>query len=146
MMIREARRADLDAVVALLADDRLGRERETPGDPGYARAFEAVAASPDNALLVVEVDGEVAGCLQLTILPGLSKRGETRAQIEGVRVAADLRGKGIGAALIGEALARARAAGCGSAQLATHASRKDAQRFYARLGFAPSHVGMKLTL
>lgn len=146
MIIREATRADLGAIVALLADDPLGRLREAPGDPGYARAFEAIAARENDAILVAEESGAVIGCLQLTLLPGLSRCGETRAQIEGVRVAASARGRGVGEALVRAALDRAREAGCGLAQLTTDRSRADAQRFYARLGFEPSHVGMKLKL
>ena len=146
MILREATRADLDAIVAMLADDPLGRTREAPGDPGYARAFNAIAARPGDALIVAEQDGAVIGCLQLTLLPGLSRKGQTRAQIEGVRVASPARNRGVGEALIREALRRARAAGCGMAQLTSDASRTDARRFYERLGFEASHVGMKIML
>ena len=146
MIIREATEADLAAMVALLADDPLGRKRETPGDPAYARAFAEMAATPGNTLLVAEEAGAVIGCLQLLLIPSLSRRGETRAEIEGVRVARSARGWGVGEALTRTALDRARAAGCGLAQLTSDRSRADAHRFYERLGFEATHVGYKLRL
>ena len=92
------------------------------------------------------MDGEIAGFLQLMLLPGLSRHGMARAQIEGVRVSASFRGQGIGEKMIRAALDIARTEGCGMAQLTTDAKREDAHRFYQRLGFAASHVGMKLAL
>lgn len=144
---RSAVEADLPALVALLADDMLGAAREGPADdPGYRAAFAAIAADPHETLLVAEVGGRVVGCVQIGLVPGLSRRGAWRGQIEGVRVAADLRGRGVGAAMILHAVARCRAAGCGSVQLTTDRRRGDARRFYERLGFVASHEGMKLSL
>ncbi len=145
-MIREAHEADLPAIERLLADDVLGAARESPGDPAYAAAFAAMAAQGGNVLLVAEQDGRIVACLQLTLIPGLSRRGTLRAQIEGVRVATDARGVGLGDALVQHAITRARAAGAGLVQLTTDRSRTDAQRFYERLGFEASHAGMKLIL
>jgi ribosomal protein S18 acetylase RimI-like enzyme len=145
-VIRGATEADLPALVALLADDVLGAGRESPGDPDYAAAFSAMAAQGGNFMLVAEEAGRVVGCLQLTLIPGLSRRGMLRAQIESVRVAADARGRGLGEALVQDAIARARAAGAGLVQLTTDLAREDAHRFYERLGFLPSHMGMKLAL
>ena len=147
--LRPARREDLPAVVALLADDPLGRQRETPGepqDPAYDAAFEAMTRQGGNELIVADDAGVIVGCMQLLILPGLSHRGMIRAQIEGVRVGAGKRGQGLGEALIRHAIDRARAADCGMVQLTTNLSRSDAHRFYARLGFVHSHAGMKLDL
>jgi ribosomal protein S18 acetylase RimI-like enzyme len=147
--IREARREDLPRVVALLADDPLGADRELPGEPlapAYAAAFDAMAAQGGNVLLVATTDDEVVGCLQLVVIPGLSRAGMLRAQIEGVRVATTHRGRRIGERLVAEAVERARAAGCGLVQLTSDASRADAHRFYERLGFVATHVGMKLTI
>lgn len=147
--IREARRGDLPRVVALLADDPLGAGRERPGeplDPAYAAAFEAMAAQGGNLLLVAAAGEEVVGCLQLVFISGLARAGMLRAQIEGVRVASTYRGRRIGECLVEEAVARARAAGCGLVQLTSDASRTDAHRFYQRLGFVATHVGMKLSL
>jgi GNAT superfamily N-acetyltransferase len=148
MRLRDAKRADLQAIVAMLADDPYAAARETPADPApYEAAWAAIEASPAETVIVAEDDaGAVIGCLQLTLLPGLSRRGMTRALVEGVRVAAGRRGGGIGAALMAEAIARARAAGCGMVQLTTDLRRTDAHRFYERLGFVGSHLGMKLPL
>lgn len=145
--IRRARRDDVLAIVAMLADDPLGsgRERiEDPLPPSYFRAFEAVENDPNIQLVVAEEGGAVVGCLQLCILPGLSSQGSSRALIEDVRVASHCRSRGIGAQLVQWAVAEARAGQCRLVELLTHNSRVDAQRFYKRLGFAPSHVGMTL--
>jgi ribosomal protein S18 acetylase RimI-like enzyme len=145
--IRRARRDDVGAIVAMLADDPLGsgRERiEDPLPPSYLRAFEAVEQDPNIQLVVAEEDGAVIGCLQLCILPGLSSQGASRALIEDVRVASHCRSRGIGEQLVRWAVAQARARECRLVELLTHNTRVDAQRFYKRLGFAPSHVGMTL--
>lgn len=149
LIIRTARAADLPAVVAMLADDPLGVGRERYADPlpePYLAAFAAIGAQAGNAVLVAERAGAVLGCLQLVFIPHLTRLGMMRAQIEGVRVARAARGQGIGEALMAEAIARARAAGCGLVQLTTDVSRPEAQRFYQRLGFVASHIGMKLPL
>ena len=149
LLVRLARRADVPAIVSLLADDPLGSTREQPGEPlaqAYFDAFDAIAAQSGNEVLVAEAAGEVAGCLQLTVIPGLSRSGMTRGQLEGVRVSARYRGRGIGEALVRTALERARGHGCRLVQLTTDRSRADARRFYERLGFEASHIGMKLTL
>ncbi len=144
--IRQARRADVDAIVAMLADDELGARREKPGDSRYLTAFDALEADPREFLAVAELDGEVVGTLQLTFLAGLSRLGATRAQIEAVRVRSDQRGSGLGRVLIEWAIDQARQRGAALVQLTTDASRTDAHRFYERLGFVASHVGMKLAL
>jgi len=143
MIVREATEADLPAIVALLVDDGLGRGREAPGDPAYERAFAAMAAQPGNVYLVAEEGGELIGCLQFTLIHGLSRLGGSRAQIEGVRVRADRRGKGVGEVLFEAAFDRARSLGCTLVQLTTDRRRADALRFYKRLGFVASHWGMK---
>lgn len=149
--IRPARRDDVSAIVALLADDPLGQTREQPGDPEtYRRAFDEIAAQGGNSVLVAEQAGprakEIIGCLQLTIIPGLARHGAKRGQIEGVRVAAACRGLGIGERLIRHAIDASREAGCGLVQLTSDNTRADAHRFYERLGFVASHAGFKLTL
>jgi len=146
MIIREAAEADIDAIARLLADDGLGRGREAPGDAVYARAFRAMSAQPGNVYLVAEEGGALVGCLQFTVIHGLSRKGASRAQIEGVRVHADHRGQGIGEALFEAAFERAAASGCTLVQLTTDRSRADALRFYERLGFEPTHWGMKRVL
>lgn len=147
--IREAEREDLPAIVRLLADDPLGARRERYEDPlpeAYYKAFKAIRAQGGNHLLVATADGEVVGCLQLTVIQTFSRFGAPRALIEGVRVAASVRGLRLGERMIRDAIERARAAGCGLVQLTSDNSRVDARRFYERLGFVASHVGMKLTL
>lgn len=149
VIVREAERHDLAAVVRLLADDALGAQRELVRDPVapvYLQAFDEMGEQPGNDLLVAVLDEEVIGCLQLTIISGLSRRGVRRAQIEGVRVSSNYRGERVGEQLLLEALARARAAGCGLVQLTSDVSRLDARRFYERFGFKATHIGMKLTL
>lgn len=146
--IREATAGDLSAIVALLADDTIGRSRER--DPtelaAYAAAFEAIAGDPAHRLVVLVHEGRVAGCLQLSIIPGLSRGGMQRGQIEGVRVARELRGTGAGSSLIRWAIDESRRLGCGMVQLTTDKQRTEAHRFYERLGFTASHEGMKLLL
>ena len=146
MRFRDASRADVPAIVAMLADDSLGQGREGADLAPYLAAFDQIAANPSHQLIVAEESGRVIATCQLTILSGLSRQGARRALVEAVRVTADLRGRGIGAALMEECEARARAAGCGMIQLTTDRSRHDAHRFYERLGYQPSHVGMKKPL
>ncbi|WP_026425379.1 GNAT family N-acetyltransferase [Actinokineospora inagensis] len=146
MLIRPAHTADLPAIVAMLADDPLGAARESPGDPRYAAAFAEIDADPRQVLVVAESAGEVVGTLQLTFTPGMSRVGATRATIEGVRVHAAHRGGGLGQRLVEWAVDTARERGAILVQLTTDSSRKDAHRFYERLGFVASHVGMKLPL
>ena len=149
LTIRDATLADLAAVVALLADDEKGRSRETPKgelDACYVEAFAAIADDPHQNLLVAEQGGAIVGTFQLSFLPGLSFRGAWRGQIEAVRIAGHLRGQGLGRTMIEWAIERCRARGCRMVQLTTHRSRHRAHVFYERLGFEPTHVGMKLHL
>lgn len=149
MEFRNATRADLPAIVRMLADDALGRTRERFADPlpqAYVDAFEAVGRQEGNMILVGVEDGAVLACLQITIIPGLSLLGMTRALIEGVRVDSAHRGRGLGTALLRHAIEIARAHGCGMIELTSNRARTEAIRFYEALGFTSSHVGMKLDL
>ncbi|MCA0271060.1 MAG: GNAT family N-acetyltransferase [Proteobacteria bacterium] len=143
---REARREDVAAVVALLADDDLGAKRETGALSGYLAAYDAMRAEGANHLIVGERAGRIVATYQITFITGLSLRATRRAEIEGVRVRGDLRGQGVGADLMADAEARARAAGCGLIQLTSNATRERARRFYERLGFTASHIGFKRDL
>ena len=148
--IRRATRADVPAIVRMLADDFLGKDRERPDEPlpqSYYDAFERVDAD-GNLQLVVAVDsmGLVVGSLQLCVLPGLSSQGATRALVEDVRVDGKLRGQGVGEALLRWAIAESKSRGCHLVELLTSRARVDAQRFYVRLGFVESHAGMTLRL
>jgi ribosomal protein S18 acetylase RimI-like enzyme len=149
LSMRPATRADLVAIVRLLADDELGSQREQVAEPlpaGYDQAFAAIAADLNNHLIVAEQDGMVIGTMQLTIIPSLSFQGSRRLQIEAVRVDGRYRNQGIGRYMIQWAIEQAREKNCRLVQLTTHKSRTAAHRFYARLGFVASHEGMKLDL
>jgi GNAT superfamily N-acetyltransferase len=150
LVIRPAAETDLPALVALLAGDILGRDRDDPSlplDAGYARAFAEIRSRPDLHLMVGELDGEVVATLQLAFIPGLARKGAWRAIVEAVHVRADKRSLGLGARMIAWAADTARARGnCPFLQLTTDKRRKDAHRFYERLGFQQSHEGYKLPL
>ena len=146
MIFRDAARADVPAIVALLADDPLGSTREGAPPQTYLAAFDDIAANPAHQLIVGTDGDDVIACAQLTILAGLSRGGAKRALVEAVRVAGDRRSLGLGAALMAEVEARARAAGATVLQLTTDKSRLRAHRFYAGIGFEPSHIGMKKPL
>jgi len=147
VIFREAVRADLPAVIALLADDVLGKARDfTEVDERYERAFAAIDADPRNQLIVAEQAGELVGCLQITYIPGLGRHGSERSLIESVRVRSDRRGQGLGRELMTWAVDQARQRGCALVQLTTDKTREDAHRFYLGLGFVASHEGMKLAL
>lgn len=146
MIFRDALPEDLPYIVSLLADDTLGATREQLGDPAYTRALALIDADPSTRFIVADDDGVVVGCMQLSIRPGLARRGIVRAQLESVRVAGSQRRQGIGAAMVAEALRLAREAGCGLMELTSDLARKDAHRFWERQGFRPTHVGMKLPL
>ncbi|MFH8593158.1 GNAT family N-acetyltransferase [Streptomyces rimosus] len=145
--IRRASEDDLPAIVAMLADDPLGATRETPDDlTPYRTAYEQLAADPNQHLVVAVRDGRPVGTLQLTVVPGLSRRGSSRSIIEAVRVHSDERGNGLGTRLIEWAVEESRTLGCRLVQLTSDATRIDAHRFYERLGFEASHLGFKLQL
>ena len=145
--LRTATPEDLPVVVALLAADQLATPPEAADDLGpYLAAFEAIDRDPAHLLLVAEIDGQVIATMQVSFLPGLARRGAWRAEIEGVRVDAAHRSHGIGAAMITWSIEEARRRRCTLVQLTTNKQRTDAQRFYARLGFANSHEGFKLAL
>ncbi|KUN10317.1 GNAT family acetyltransferase [Streptomyces yokosukanensis] len=145
--IRRATVDDLPAIVAMLADDPLGSQRETPDDMApYRAALERVDADPNQSLVVAVREDRVIGTLQLTIIPGLSHRGAVRALIEAVRIHADERGSGLGSQLIEWAIDASRQRGCLMVQLTSDKTRTDAHRFYERLGFSPTHEGFKLRL
>lgn len=149
LTFRRASAADLEDIVALLADDELGRKREDPDpplNPRYIDAFAAIDADRNQFLAVVEEGGQIVGCLQLSFIPGLSRLGLWRGQIESVRIASTRRGGGLGKRMFEWAIEECRKRGCEIVQLTTDKSRTEARRFYEGLGFVASHEGMKLTL
>ncbi|SCG34832.1 GNAT family N-acetyltransferase [Micromonospora inositola] len=147
VIFRDAIRAELPAVIALLADDVLGKARDfTEVDDAYEKAFAEIDADPRNHLVVADAGGELLGCMQITYIPGLGRHGAERSLIESVRVRSDLRGRGLGREMMAWAIDQARQRGCALVQLTTDKTRADAHRFYRNLGFVASHEGMKLPL
>ncbi|MXM65656.1 GNAT family N-acetyltransferase [Streptomyces sp. HUCO-GS316] len=145
--IRPATKDDIPAIVAMLADDPLGAQRESPDDLSpYMAALERLSSDPNQHLMAAVREGRVVGTLQLTVIPGLSRRGSTRSIIEGVRIHGDERGSGLGTRLIEWAIEESRRQECQLVQLTSDNARTDAHRFYERLGFAASHLGFKLPL
>ena len=146
---RRARASDLPVIVGLLADDPIGRLREDTTDPlsaSYGEAFAAIEADPNQLLAVATEGNRVVGTLQITFIPGLSRKGMWRGQVEGVRIAADHRGAGLGKRAFEWAIEQCRARGCGLVQLTTDRERPEAHRFYEQLGFTASHLGYKKAL
>ena len=146
---RKMRKADLGVVVSLLADDELGRSREDKTKvvhADYTRAFEQIDNDLNQYAAIFEINGETIGCLQITFIPGLSRRGSLRGQIEGVRIARDFRGRGYGTRMIAWAIKECRDRGCRMVQLTSDKKRENAIQFYEKLGFVRSHEGFKLTL
>jgi GNAT superfamily N-acetyltransferase len=149
LTIDRARPEDLPDIVAMFAADPLGGHDDTDDAaalPRYRAAFEAIAASPATDLFVARCDGRVVGTYQLIVTHSLAGQGAVRAILEGVQVAPDLRGQGIGAAMVVDAERRARARGAATLALTSNVARLDAHRFYERLGFARSHAGFKKRL
>lgn len=146
MEIRTATRTELVGVLALLAEGQIATRREAvPAEPtaGHRAAFKAMSDDPNQSLVCALDRDEVVGSMQLTFIPGLSRDGAWRLQIEAMRVRDDRRGRGLGSAMLGWALDRARQRECRLVQLTSDGQRVDAHRFYARHGFKPTHVGFK---
>ncbi|GIG67429.1 GNAT family N-acetyltransferase [Phytomonospora endophytica] len=145
--IRPATVEDVPAIVAMLADDMLGKSREDAADlTPYLAAFAVADADPHQHIVVAERDGRVVGTLQLTVIYGLSLKAATRGQVEGVRIHRDERGTGLGTTLMEWAATRAKELGCSLIQLSSNSARTDAHRFYERLGYSGSHIGYKMNL
>jgi GNAT superfamily N-acetyltransferase len=147
--IREAREDDLAALIAMFAADPLGGHGDTTDPeafPDYARAFATISASPDQTLYVACHRGETVGTFQTMITTSLNARGASAMMIEAVQTRPDMRGQGIGALMIGFAIAEAKGRDVRLVQLTSNAMRKDAHRFYERLGFKASHIGFKMVL
>ena len=149
-IFRNARQSDLADIIRLLADDDLGSTREVVSDPvdiRYLAAFAAIEADPNQVLAVaIDETDRIVGCLQLSFLPGLSRTGMWRGQIESVRIAKGHRGSGLGSQFIEWAIARCAERGCGLVQLTSDKMRADSIRFYEKLGFVASHEGLKRSL
>ena len=148
-VFRRAEQSDLEAIVAMLADDVLGRQREDtrlPAADAYVQAFQAIDADPNQLLAVAELDGAVVGTLQISFMPGLSHQGAWRGEIEAVRIARTARGAGLGRRMMEWAIEQCRTRNCRIVQLTSDLKRTDAHRFYEQMGFVGSHKGYKLVL
>jgi GNAT superfamily N-acetyltransferase len=149
VIFRRATIADLPAIVHMLADDEFGAQRERDAQPlpdSYNKAFEQIDRDSNHELIVAALDAKMIGTLHLMFLPSISHQGGLRSQVESVRVDRKFQNKGIGSQMMEYAIQRARVRGAHLVQLTTHAAREDAHRFYERLGFKASHLGMKLKL
>ena len=149
LTFRPARREDIGALLALSAagaPDPSVKRPVDPDDPAVQAAFTAIDSDPSHELMVAMLDDEIVGTFQLSFLPGLPLGGLLRAQLENVHVRPDMRGKGIGAAMMDWAVQRAKTRGAGLVQLTSNKLRSDAHRFYDRLGFKATHEGFKLEI
>ena len=149
LTFRPARESDVEGVIALLADDKLGTFRERKDSLSrqhYIQAFQAIEADSNNELIVVFQKTELVGTFQLSFIPSLTHSGGWRAEIEGVRVASSKRGQGLGKEMMTWAIARSKEKGCGLVQLTSDKQRPEAHRFYESLGFTASHTGFKLKI
>ncbi len=149
VLFRLAKGEDLLDIVKMLADDELGSQREKMEEPlaeSYYSAFEQISCDPNHELIVAELAGNVIGTLHLIFIPSISYQGRLRAQVESVRVDRKYQSQGIGSEMMKWTIRRAQERGAHIMQLTTHKSRQDAHRFYERLGFKGSHLGMKLSL
>jgi len=149
LVFRLATRSDLPSIVRMLADDDLGSQRERNENPlpeSYYSAFEQIDNDPNHELIVAERKGEVIGTLHLMFLPSVSFQGGLRSQVESVRVDKRFQSQGIGSEMMKWSMERAKQRGAHVLQLTSHKTRVDAHRFYERLGFKGSHLGMKLNL
>ncbi|WP_343808306.1 GNAT family N-acetyltransferase [Alteraurantiacibacter aestuarii] len=146
---RDATVDDLPFIVGLIDGDPVSAARDaaTTADAAHQLAgLQAITQDPNHRLLIAEAQGRPVGSFQLSFIPGVSRRGTWRGQIESVRVSPGMRGQGIGGAMMRWAITQCREKGCGLVQLTSDTNRQDAHRFYAQLGFAPTHTGFKLKL
>ncbi len=149
LTFQSASKEDIPQLVSLLADDHLGAQREDvslPLNAQYLDAFDNILKDPNNDLIIVMNDQQIAGMMQLTFIPYLTHIGSWRCLIEGVRIAKDFRGEGLGESMINWAIEKAKEKCCHIVQLTSDKLRPDAIRFYQKLGFEASHEGFKLKL
>ncbi|MGJ8570329.1 MAG: GNAT family N-acetyltransferase [Hoeflea sp.] len=147
--IRAADRADIAAIAAMFAKDQLAGHGDSadPADlPAYLTAFDRISASPNDQLFVADLNGEVVGTFQTTLITSLTGKGSSSLTVKAVHTRSDMRGNGIGQTMMTHAIEQARQAGARLVQLMSNASRTDAHRFYTRLGFSQSHLGFKMNL
>ena len=148
MKFRKAIKDDVEWIVKMIADDKLGKPRESfqvPVPSEYLDAFDKINTDPNQELIVVENEySEIIGTLQLSFIQYLTYRGGIRAQIEAVRIRNDQRGQGVGKKMLEWAISRAKERNAHLLQLTTDKKRPKAIKFYEDLGFKPTHEGMKM--
>lgn len=147
--IRTARREDVPALISLFADDTLGGHADMTDPsalPAYLAAFDWIDASQTNAIYVAEYKDEVVGTFQTVFGRSLSNRGDAHLTVAAVQTRADMRGRGIGEAMMRYAIERGRELGACQVKLTSNLARADAHRFYRRLGFEQSHAGFRIVL
>lgn len=142
---RDAAADDLPAVLRLLAQDSIQYFGPEPTRPTGAHewALREISADPNQSLLVGVLDGDVVATAQLSFMRMIVGGGALYAQVEAVRTDQELRGRGIGGRLMEHIEELARERGAARLQLTSNLTRTDAHRFYERLGFTGSHLGMK---
>ena len=149
LCFREALQEDLSTLVEMLSDDVLGSSREDMNRPlnqRYQEAFQAILTDANNELIVVYKHDEIIGMLQLTFIPYLTHIGSWRCLVEGVRIHANHRGKGLGSEFLRWAIERAKQRKCRMIQLTSDKQRHEAIQFYENLGFKATHEGFKMPL
>jgi GNAT superfamily N-acetyltransferase len=149
LVIREAKESDLPSLIGLFAADTMGGHGDTTDLSAYdeyLRAFRTISASSDQTLYAAELVGEIVGTFQTIVVTSLHGRGSSAMIIESVQTRDDMRGQGIGAAMINFCIDEAKSRDMRMVQLTSNAVRKDAHRFYERLGFKPTHLGFKMAL
>lgn len=150
--IRAATFEDLSTIITLLADDKLGKQRESSisGQDElpdcYVTAYHEIMNHKNQQLLVMELNSEIVGCLELTFIQSLTRNGGLRANVEGVRIKSESRGKGLGKQFFNYIKEISINKGCQIIQLTTDNDRSDAKKFYESIGFVASHTGMKMKL
>ncbi len=149
LTFRDATPADLPFITGLIDSDPVAAARDPAhaDDPQQQReAFAAIAADPNHRLIVAMAGDVPVGSFQLSFIPGVSRQGAWRGQIESVRITPEFQGSGYGSTMMEWAVAQCRLRGCGLVQLTSDVTREDAHRFYDRLGFRATHTGFKLKL
>ncbi len=151
VQIRLATSNDLMAIIQLLADDELGKQREAQLIQkeipySYLKAFKLIESNPNIMLVVLEYQDEIIGTLQLIIFPTLTLQGCIRAEVEGVRIKPSFQRLGLGKFMFNWVKNKAIEKGCGILQLTTNKSRVSANEFYKNIGFIDTHNGMKMIL
>ncbi len=146
MIIRAAIRSDLGAILRLLRE--LGDTTHTQGahvrmSSAAVRAWTRMENDPDRTILVAEQRGQIIGTLDLLVVANLTHDAQPWAVVENVVVDPQRRGRGIGRALMEDALDRATRAGCHKVELLLHESGPQAHGFCASLGFADSTEGFR---